>query len=258
MVEVVLGVQFGPLSQLQAPHLGLFWQALKSRYPKTQAQPPLGPVVEVFGARQPRVAGVRVEFRPLPPVPRVWFLNAEETRLIQVQQDRFLHNWRKVGKDDAYPRYEQIRTTFAEEYEAFGAFVRAEKLGLLVPNQCEVTYVNHIPCDFGEVDKVLTIWRAEYSGTFLGRPEEVRLAQRHLIDEPGGQPLGRLHVEARPAFRNEDGKPILRLILTARGAPVGQNMEGIGRFLDLGREWVVRGFAAVTTKEMHAIWGRRQ
>jgi hypothetical protein len=45
--------------------------------------------------------------------------------------------------------------------------------------------------------------------------------------------------------------------LTARGRPDEESIEGALRFLDIGREWIVRGFAAVTTPEMHAIWRRR-
>jgi hypothetical protein len=43
------------------------------------------------------------------------------------------------------------------------------------------------------------------------------------------------------------------LNLTARGL-LGKSTE----FLDLGREWIVRSFAEMTTTEMHEVWKRKR
>ena len=40
--------------------------------------------------------------------------------------------------------------------------------------------------------------------------------------------------------------------LTARGQ-AGESFE----FLDLGRKWIVKSFAALTTPQMHRVWKRK-
>ena len=40
------------------------------------------------------------------------------------------------------------------------------------------------------------------------------------------------------------------------GSP-GEDIEGAFLFLDIGREWIVRGFTSLTTKDMHKVWRRK-
>jgi len=48
------------------------------------------------------------------------------------------------------------------------------------------------------------------------------------------------------------------LTLSAKGRPTGSSVEDILAWLDRGREWVVRGFAALTTEAAHDHWGRTE
>jgi uncharacterized protein (TIGR04255 family) len=260
VIEVALAVQFDRLTALRTPHLGLLWTEFHDEFPKTEEYAPRDLTVETFGPPGPKK--LEVKFETAPPVPRCWFLNEKGTELIQVQQDAFVHNWRKVGDGDRYPRYEYVRDKFRLELGKFRQFVEREHLGKLVPNQCEVTYVNHIPLNegykkYGQVGEVLTVWVSQYSDNFLSEPEEVRFNVSYVIPDKTGNPLGRLHIGAEPAYRITDEKPIFLLKLTARGRPDGEGEEGLFRFLDKGREWIVRGFTSITTPRMHEIWGRR-
>lgn len=259
VTEVALAVQFERLTALRAPYLGRFWAEIRDQFPKTEEHPPRDLAIETFGPPSPRKLEVR--FETAPPVPRCWFLNEAGTELIQLQQDAFVHNWRKVGEGDTYPRYEYIREKFAEQLDRLREFISRENLGKLLPLQCEVTYVNHITSGdawqrYGQVDRVLTVWQSRYSDKFLSEPEDVRLAVRYLMPNSAGSPQGRLHVTLQPGYRTTDNKPLLVLKLTARGRPSGEGIEGVFRFLDLGRDWIVRGFASITTPQMHQIWGR--
>ncbi len=262
VVEVALSAQFETLSKLRTPQLGLLWQEFRRRFPVTEEHSPLNAVVEHFGVLKAPKVEVRLEMLQSPPVPRCWFLNEAGTELIQVQHDRFVHNWRKAGTEAEYPRYEHVRNAFANELERFRAFLEREQLGDLNPNQCEVTYVNHIVAGEGwenhsELGEVLTVFELRYSDKFLSFPEHVRIKLSHVIVDQAGEPLGRLHVVVEPVFRREDDQPMWLLNLTARGRPVGEGIDGILRFMDIGREWVVRGFASMTTTKMHKIWGRK-
>jgi len=194
-------------------------------------------------------------------MPRCWFLNELGTELIQVQQDRFVHNWRKTGEGDEYPRYEAIRSRFRDELGEFCGFIQTENLGELTPTQCEVTYVNHMVTgrgwdNQGQVDRVFSVWSGKHSDEFLGEPEDVRLAMRHVISDDTDAPVGRLHISLQPGYLKAEESPILILTLTARGRPEGQGIDGVCRFIDRGRKWIVSGFASVTTTEMHDVWER--
>ena len=145
-----LGVQFGTLNTFKTVHAGMLWDVYRKRYPKYQEQAPLPTTFETFGSTQGDVGAVQLQFMTQPPLPRIWFLNATETELIQFQQDRFVHNWRKVGEGEKYPRYEKIRGKFIKDLGKLRRFLKAQNLGQIDPNQCEVTYVNHISSGDGE------------------------------------------------------------------------------------------------------------
>lgn len=159
-----------------------------------------------------------------------------------------------------YPRYEGVRAKFRDEVSRFQHFLSDEKLGQVVVNQCEVTYVNHIePCGawhrFGQIEGVLRT-RTARGRSFLPEPEGGRIEQRFVIRSDSGGPSGRLHTSLASAWTAEGQSPILVLTLTVRGAPIGRGIDGAFAFLDLGREWIVKGFAELTTTDMHRVRGR--
>lgn len=137
LTEVVLGVQFEPIAGFGSIHAGLFWNRIRKSFPEVEERPALQPVIERFGGRPPRDLKVQWEVVTAPPPTRYWFLNQKGDQLVQLQPDRFLHNWRKQGLDDAYPRYERIRAAFSDELDLFLAFLRDEGLSEPEPNQCE-------------------------------------------------------------------------------------------------------------------------
>jgi len=265
VVEVALAVQFEPIAGLTAPQLGLLWAAhYRKAYPKVEEHAPLDSVIERFGSKGPGHADVRIQMLNKPPTPRCWFLSDEGSELIQVQPDRFAHNWRKTGDADEYPRYdEHIKKTFIEEVTSFQDYIEEEELGTFAPNQCEVTYVNHIPCgtgwdSHGQLAQILSLGELQGADGFLPEAEELRMSGSFVIPREGEAPLGRLRFSIEPAFRRADSAPIFRLNLVARGRPTDDSIGGVFGFMDIGREWIVRGFAAITTPKMHRIWGRKR
>lgn len=262
VVEVALSVQFESLGKLRTPQLGLLWQQFRDRFPVTAEHAPLDSVVEQFGAPRVRKGVARIEMLESPPTPRCWFLNNAGTELIQIQHDRLVYNWRKAGTDAEYPRYEHVRDAFEAELRRLSDFVTSETLGDFMPNQCEVTYVNHITGgkswqNHGDLGNVVTVFQRTFSDEFLEIPEDTGLRLRFVIPDEAGQPIGRLHAVLNSGYRSHDDQPIFILNLTARGAPRGDGIDGVLAFLDLGREWVVRGFTSMTTPNMHKEWGRR-
>ncbi len=262
VIEVVLGVQFERLESLHAPQLGHVWQAFRDRFPKTEEHPPLEPAFEQFGQKHLNQTGVRLEMLSAFPPPRIWFLNEAGTELVQIQQDRFVRNWRKRSEGNPYPRYAFLRGEFANDFRQFVDIASPLGFGPVQANQCEITYVNIIAAGEGwtapgELAEVFTQFRSEYSDQGMGLPEEAAVNSRYVIKD-GDTPIGRLHVAIAPVVRESDGTSAFRFSLTARGIPRDESLEGVLAFLDQGHEVIVRSFASLTTPKMHQIWGRTQ
>jgi uncharacterized protein (TIGR04255 family) len=257
VVEVALGVQFDPVSRLDGPAIARFWfEEVRDQFPDWMEAPALPSAIEWFGIpAQPRMT-FRLGQGAI--ANRAVFQDASKTGLVQLQQDRFVRNWRKIGTGDSYPRYETIRESFLSGVSQLRRFLARHELGDLAPNQCEVTYVNHVPVGevgkLGQVSSVLAPWSGRFSDTWLSAPETVEVATHHQI-VVNGAPVGRLHVSLQPGYVGSDA--VFVLTLTARGRPSGTSDSDVVEFLDLGREQIVRGFTSVTSSEMHAKWGRR-
>lgn len=259
VVEVALGVQFEPVPKLDSPWIARFWfEKVQERFPEWIEAPALPPVIEWFGIPgQPR--GVMFRLGQGAFANRAVFQDASQTGLLQLQQDRFVRNWRKVETAGAYPRYESIRDSFASEVLQFRQFLTQHQLGELVPTQCEVTYVNHIPIDdvnkLGQIGTLVAPWSGKFSDGWLTAPETVEIASHHriMIDDT---PVGRLHIALQPGYGGTQAMFVLTL--TARGRPSGPTDADVLTFLNIGREQIVRGFTSVTSTEMHAKWGRRK
>jgi uncharacterized protein (TIGR04255 family) len=256
VVETVLSVQFEPLTEMRTAHLGLLWEKFRVDFPKTEERPPLDRVFEQFPEAPRSRLGLELQTYENPPVPRLCFITAQGNEMIQVQPDRFIKNWRKEGEGETYPRYERNKASFERDFVAFQEFVAVNRLGTPRVNQCEVTYLNHILSDreldsFGDVDRVFTFWKSLVD-RIPGDPEDLRVHARFVIPGYDGTPVGRLHAEIQPAFRASDRKTMYVFSLTARGQ-VGESFE----FFDLGRRWIVKSFAALTTPRMHEVWRRK-
>ena len=129
-------------------------------------------------------------------------LNDDGSELVQIQQDRFVRNWRKRDDEDQYPRYSSLRESFKKDLEVFCRLVEEEGWGSVQANQCEVTYVNVMPSGEGwqeycELDKVLTVFSRGCLDDQLQKPEEASLSMQYLLIEDD-QPVGRLYIGANP------------------------------------------------------------
>ncbi len=255
VIEVVCGVLFKPIETLLAPHLGVLWEKFKEEYPDCQETAPLAPVIERFDETPP----VQLELTDRPPLPRVWFVHRNENGIVQIQRDRFLHNWKKVRDDDAYPRYRNVIKLFRDRLTSFENFLAEANLGSIEPHQYEMTYVNHIP-KTDRLDPLQRVgiafpdfdWRAQET-RFLERPEAFTWRTTFAMPDESG----RLHVTIRSAVRRGDNVPILLLDLTARGFGKDCSKDAMWSWFDLAHEWIVRGFADLTGESMHKnVWKR--
>src|SRR5438132_13880540 len=117
--EVALSIEFLPLPAWRVSHAGLYWSHIRKDYPHTDVQPPIPSQIEKFGEGLWQPPLLRFEISN-PDVTRSWFITEDRTRLIQIQRDRFVINWRKVHGDEVYPRYDrEMRPRFELEWGHF-------------------------------------------------------------------------------------------------------------------------------------------
>lgn len=262
VTEVVLGVQFDPIANIRSEHLVLLWKEYRERFPNIEEHPPLNSTFESFEPGPRKKEPIQIQLIQGQPPSRRWFLSSEGDELIQVQFDRFVVNWRSLKENHAYPRFEHVRDVFLKEFDIFSAFIKAEELGDINFNQCEITYVNQIKPEevwgrFGQLNKVFTVWENHYSDSFLNEPEDARFDIKYIIPGPEGHPIGRMHISINSAYLKSDGSPIFTMNLACRGKPLGEGIEGVIGFFQTGREWIVSGFTSITTTEMHEAWERK-
>lgn len=252
VIETVLGVEFDALYNWQVPHFGLYWQQIRSNYPLSSEAPPLVSQVEKFGnERQMATQGFRLVQRP---EFRCWFLNRQNSWLLQIQDTRFIHNWRKTETE--YPNYQETRRRFEQEWERWLKFLDKEQINEPLVKQCEVTYVNHIDTNGQSLclSDIFPFWTQKEGQQFLPQSEATIINLSYVIPPE----KGRLYVIIQPIIRNEDAKEMLQITLTARGCPESSANSHILDWLDLGHEWIVRGFTELTSEKMHTVWERTQ
>jgi uncharacterized protein (TIGR04255 family) len=250
VTETVLGVQFDPLAAMRNAHLALFWKSLDADWTQIDEQPPLDPQFEEFPATW---AAIGVQFRLTQhPVYRLRLKNTGGDRMVQIQNGRLHFNW--MG-GDRYPRYENIKAEFSETLAAFEAFAETESLGILLPNQWEVTYVNHIPS--GELWEEPSEWQKVFPAVSGAGAKPSMLSldsfavnQRFEITPQ----RGRLYLEINFGRSKETGTDVIVAKLTARGAVAVDGLT-LDAGLDLGREAIVRTFREITSEEAHKFWG---
>lgn len=257
LIEVVFGIQFKAIEGLKTPHIGAFWDKIgRTEYPIFREMPLLRHIVESYGPSRSEPANSELGLFKSPPLPRLFFISEDETRLIQLQADRLLQNWRKCQVEAEYPKYSTLFPSFSQSWKLFCDFVKEQGLGEVHPDQYELTYVNHIEHGSGWTDErgiegVFPWFKCKRDGAFLGVPEEAGWRISYVFPKN----TGRLHVEMKQGLTKEDGKPVLVLNLTARGSAEGD----LRKWFDLAHEWIVKSFADLTESSVQKdVWKKRK
>jgi uncharacterized protein (TIGR04255 family) len=196
LVELALTVQFEQIEQLDNIRAGLFWNDHRDQFPGVEEHELIDTPLEVEGSAAHGLQ-FKLELRGSPRMPRFFFLKQGGKELLQLQNNRFSHNWRKRDGDQ-YPRYDKIRPSFEKELVGFGKFLEREGLGTLIPTQVEISYVNHIAspesAELPHVSDILKLWPGSYTRVAGTDFEDVGFNARHIIRNERGEFCGRFHV----------------------------------------------------------------
>ncbi|MEV0714746.1 TIGR04255 family protein [Asanoa sp. NPDC050611] len=254
--EVAIAVQFPSIEGCTTDRLRDFWKEVRQDYPFVEHQVPIE--VELEKLTPQPVKTVQFQLVTAPPQKvRLWLINESDDFLVQVQDSRFIQNWRRRGSD--YPHFEQVRDLFWSNFKRFQEFL--EKSGLPRPSvqQTEVTYINW-------VDKQLAIEEflrpASHATIVVAGSTHATEAQawnaRYLIPVPDTEVVQRLHVQAAPAIRTSNAQTIgTQLSLVVRAADEkGMEEASIANRIDGARRIIVEAFTSLTTSSAHEVWKR--
>lgn len=253
--EVAFGLQFMPIKGFRTAHVGLYWQSIRDRYPDLEEKRPV-PHVQRAGAEQSFLDAIADRM----PGPRTWFVGSDSSRLIQLQLDRFVYNWRKTSLADVYPRYEPLSHAFLAEWEAFVGLLERESISPPQPDLYELTYLNLIPQGDGwesvaDIPRLLRFVDPIQVNPCLQDPDHMDLRMQFPLQDNSGH----LVLECSLGHWQLADRKTLRISMTARGLPEsGYSLESLADWFDLGHEAIVKGFADLTSDTAAQLWGRTE
>jgi uncharacterized protein (TIGR04255 family) len=249
--EVAISIQFPPIEGFYDTHAGLYWQTVRRDYPRSETQPRLEGPIETAADPSP----MALQLQLAQGQGRSWLISAADDFLIQVQNTRFIQNWRRREAD--YQHFEAIRDLFWENFGKFVNLLEAENLSSPLIQQVEVTYINWIP------DLPMSVFlrpasAAEISVPGVSRqPEQQSWLARYLL-ENDKELIQRLYVQCLPAIRPQT--PDLRgsqFALIFRAARVaGIPNDEVAELIDVARVTIVNAFTELTTQAAQELWGR--
>ena len=239
----MIGCYFPHVEEFRAEHVGLFWKKYKSDYPKSQQA---APIVD-FGDVQ---SGLE-----LFPMPRFWFTSADDTKLIQIQRNAFLLNWRRKPKQE-YPHFESMFATFVGMLDQYRAFISNEcGSSITSTTRLELSYINIIAPN--------QLWKSpkDISQVF---PELRTPAVPVLGDGPTGMnynfryqltPDDVLSINIANGKHSQTHDDVFLLEIKMQGTPATKHIDDLESWFDTAHRNTRTAFLSFTNPRMRAeVW----
>ena len=246
LTELAVGVLFQSLKGWQTRHVGQFWGEVAKEFPLSEDQTP---IFEVEGAP-------RFEIRELPPLRRTFLISQDQNFVIQLQDSRFILNWRRTQPTNVYPRFKAMFDKFLAHWGRFSDFVVRERLGDLRPTRYELTYVNHI----AQADDSVSATAERYvkifnwgnlGARFLAPPTGVNVVLTFAMPEELGFAQANLSQGVRP-----DGRKALVLVMSCTGS--ASPKVSLNDWFGTAHRWLGLAFRELTTDAARTEWQYRE
>lgn len=241
LTEVACGVQFEAIP-MQTRHVGQFWTEIREEYPLTLDLPPVPDLGDAPG----------FNVLLMPPLRRAFFATPATDFVIQLQESRFHHNWRKLSPAVQYPRFGPVFSGFLSAWGRFSDFLKRQGLPEPKPNRYELTYVNEIET-LGSIriEQAVKLfdWR-KIQATFLPEPQATNIAWSFELPDSKGV----MNVSTN-RFIKPDGRAAVLLTIACSG-PSCHDRYSLEEWFETAHQWIVRGFTDLTTDEAHQVWNR--
>ncbi len=252
LIEVIMGMQFSNPLNYRTLDLADFWTALdRTTFPSYTEMSPLDPYV-------PENMQV-IEMSRLPKLRRIWFESEKKQALIQVQQDRFIYNWRRpvhnMENENCYPRYEKVKGSFLSYYKIFKGTMNNKNIENIIPSFLELTYVNFIDLPKNGLYEINNIfkdiaWKTD--DRCIQTPE--RIDHKYFFRIADLPITLTIHLSTTQSIH--DGKIGLSYELSARGPFNSLSETDVIDWFDNANLWITHSFTDMTTQYMHKKWGK--
>ena len=255
--EVMLGVLFKPLERFFAPHLGEIWREFKKfGFVHTTAQGAVPPAIEQFSNQIPEP---QVQISNVPDFHRILFIHETGNQILQIQQDRFMFNWRKIEEGQEYPGFSSIFASFEDFCTRFKENLKNQGIGEITPLQYELSYINQLRHGdgwdtLGDLGKIYQMFvDSEQSDLFWDGAESVILQTFFPIADL----RGRLHLTISNRVRIPDQRQTLQTDFTMRGFPKNKG-DAMVAWFESARDEIREKFASMFTEDIQTrVWERK-
>ena len=235
IAEVVLGLQFNePVFTYK--FIYDFYNSIKENFPEVQENQILPTVIEKTD--EPAENKILQGFNS-----RKFFIHKNQNKLIQIQPDRLLFNWRKLENATEYPHFANVKDEFIKMFSIID-----EKLNInLKINQLEMTYVDNIFIDQHNADNfnTKTIFK------IFSLNKDVKSTE-YKISYPIVGLNGNVLLSINSAKTKKDQRKLLIMESTTRGALNGMS---INEWFEASHKELLDLFVTITTDSAKEIWG---
>ena len=245
VIEVAFQVMFPTLAGIGTPHFGAFWSSIRDEFSTIQAAARLGPV---------EFSGIQGAF----PENRLWLVHKSGETLIQLQDNRFLFNWRQTGEDFAYPGYEELYPEFSSYLQKFCEFLAEENSPIDAFKGFELHYVNHIY--LGD-----SIKKWEDAGNAISLLEKATPVQKlspltsvrfnttsKILDSDDV-----LHVGIESRSHNETKKELLNFEIRVSAVRESLKPDSLAAEFSKAHDKILMAFLDISTTKSKRSWGTK-
>jgi len=236
LVELVIGIQFNnPIINNELINK-IYNSLFISDFPKIEEKQPIPSAIEEFN--KPTITRILNGFHS-----RKLFISCDNNKLIQIQPDKILFNWRKVSNEDLYPRFNNVFQEF---------FTHLNKIEKLIKckdeiNQYEITYIDHFQLDLFNIvsynlSKIFNVFtlKEELSSILI-----IYSIPQSLIN-------GNLNMSFQSAIRSIDNKKIIAVESSCRGY---KKEDTINEWFKNSHDILYDYFFSILTEESKKILG---
>ena len=209
---------------------------------------------ERFGAEDIWGPPLAVRMLQSAPSQRIQFIRSDGDRMIQIQDSRFILNWRK--KSSPYPNYDALLLEFRTMFHAFESFASEAGFGALKLNQWEIIYIDQIKK--GEMWSSVRDWTKIFPGLSMpsvpikpANDETMSADWRFSLEDQ----QGRLYISLRQIRLQPSNEEVLNVTFLARGPIDGSRPWERG--FEKGHEVVSNAFFAITSPEAQEQWRKK-
>ncbi len=243
--ELIIGVFLDtPVKSFRSEHIGLLWSQFRSEFPTVLQREPIW-----LGDK-----GIQLELMGdgnIFPMPRFWFISEDDIKLIQVQKNAFILNWRK--QQNEYPRFnEHLKPCFDEKFEIFKDFLGTEfGMSEVKISHCELTYTDMIkPCEYWcgpqDTSKVIPFFSMPPIESTDGAVADFSCTYHQDIDSHL-----QLYITIRTAeLAGGSADKCLLLDFKAVGQPTGSSKSNVDEWFSQAHNRIINQFLSMTDKSV--------